>query len=178
MAIKRPRQDRIREVEVEIPGEGTERRRQRGASLDDVLRQIVWDMAARSDWSLSETARRLGVPQPTLQEFFDPAHERGMTLDTLSKVCAALKLSPVDLFRLHERYKPENRDEATFVEDLIFDRFRTVLTPPAARRLVRLIEVWNDRDALASQLDAWERAAGIKKPDGKSDGKGAKPKAI
>jgi DNA-binding Xre family transcriptional regulator len=168
VAFKTERPREIRDVEVPVAGG----RKHRGANLDDVLRQILWDLAEREGWSENKAASNLGVPQATLHDFMAGAKDgKSLKLQSVSRICAALKTSPVDLFRLHERYRPEARDEATFAEDLVFDRFRALLSHQSARRLVRLIEIWNDRGSLPSQLDAWEKSHSSASPSKASGSK-------
>lgn len=158
MAEFRDRPTEVRTVAVNVPIDGEAKRELTGVLIDDVLRQVLWDIRTANGWkSTAETARRLGIPQQTLTAFFDREILGGMRLETLSRVCAALRTSPVDLLRRHEKYRPENKEDAPFAEDLIFDRFRSILTPATARRLVRILETMIDRGALASTLDSWER---------------------
>jgi DNA-binding Xre family transcriptional regulator len=128
--------------------------------LDDVLRAIVWDMKLEHAWNTTRAAKQLGLRQQTLATFLDEKLP-GTTLDTLSRICAALKTDPVELFRRHERYKPETR--APFAEDTIFDRFRALLTVDHARRLARLLEVLIDRQALAKVIEAAEVALQVRR---------------
>jgi len=149
----------IRTVAVDVPND---RETHEGADLDDVLRQIVWDLKVAHEWdSTAETARQLGVKQQTLSLFLDETLP-GTSLQTLSRICAALRTSPVDLFRKHERYGRLQGLEVRFAEDIVFDRFRALLTVDQARRLVTLIERLGSRHALAPVLDAADALLGAR----------------
>lgn len=144
----------VREVGIVVKtDEGEERRK--GNNLDDVLRAIIWDIREKTGWrSTTETARRMGLPQSTLALLMDESLP-GTSLDTLSRVCAALKLSPVELFRLHELYKGERE----FADDFVFNRFRSVLSRGEASRLLPLLEIAKDQGALDLVLTAAEKLA-------------------
>jgi len=149
----------IRTVEVRIRND---REVHAGADLDDVLRQIVWDLKVAHEWEFTaEAARQLGLKQQTLSLFLDETLP-GTSLQTLSRICAALRTTPVDLFRKHERYGSLEGREVRFAEDIVFDRFRALLTVEQARRLVTLLERLGSKHALAPVLDAADALLGAR----------------
>lgn len=151
---------KVRSVEVEVPdGDGISIRE--GANLDDVLRAIVWDLKNTVyKWpSTKSAANHLGVPQQTLSDFLDES-EPGTGLKTLSRVCAALQMSPVEVLQLHEKYHPESRGDSPFASDVIYNRFRSLIDLDQARKLVRIIELARERNLLDQALEFAEALAG------------------
>jgi DNA-binding Xre family transcriptional regulator len=162
----------IGQIRVEVPGgdDPSGVKTMVGVDLDDVLRQIVWDLMAERGWAenISKAAKHLGVPQRTLADFMDQSRERGLRVETLSRICAALKSTPVDILRRHEFYRPESADYAPAIDQPAYDSLRAVLTPQDAQRLYRIAQVLNDRQALKAQLDALESALAITQPPKKA----------
>ncbi|MEM7233058.1 MAG: helix-turn-helix transcriptional regulator, partial [Planctomycetota bacterium] len=119
---KRPE---VREFAVEVTSEDGEISTSRGRDLDDVFRAILWDIQHEQDWTTSEAAERLGIARSTYQSIMsDERYEAGKTtnIENLSKVCAAMKISPIALFESHEAYSPEASATVRFAEDAVFDR--------------------------------------------------------
>lgn len=152
---------KVSTITVEVPDGPDRTVKREGANLDDVLRALVWDLKNEVyDWkSVAETARRLGLPQQTLNDFLGPK-QSGLRLETLSKVCAAIQMSPVELLQLHERYHPESRGDTPFAADLVYNGFRSVLNLDQAKRLLRLVELARDRELLDKALEFAEELAG------------------
>ncbi len=146
----------VQEIKVRVKTDkGSETRS--GVDIDEILRAILFDMKRDNKWtSTAEMARRIGVPQQTLATFMDESGP-GTGIETISKVCAALRLSPIDLLQRHERYHPEQGGRTQFADDLVFDRFRAVLDRGEASRLVRVIELLRDSGAFEEVLTAAER---------------------
>lgn len=143
----------IRDIVVDVPGAKGKVEQRKGANLDDVLRAILWDLKVKHyGGSTADAARHLGMKQQTLSLFLD-AEMPGTSVNTLSTVCAAMKMSPIALLGLHERYA----DEAHYVEDFVFDRFRSVLDKGEASRLLPILSELKRRGALNDVIDAAER---------------------
>jgi len=149
---------RVRTAEVEYETAPGTKRKRKGANLDDVLRAIIWDLKRTRGWkTTTEAAKHLGLPQSTLARILDEGLV-GTTVETVSKLCVVLKLSPISLFQLHERYSPSKRLSAGFAEDLVFDQFRAVLDDRGeASRVLRVLEVLKDLGLLEQVLDLAER---------------------
>lgn len=158
---------RTLELTLDVPDE-TDRDRE-GANLDDVLRAVIFDLRAAYGWgSTAETARHLGLKQQTLAQFMDEK-QPGTRLETLSRVCTAMRMSPVDIFQLHERYNPASRQGSPFAEDLIFNRFRAVLDVGKARKLLRVLEALRSRSLLDDAIALLERLVTDGKPEHRRD---------
>ena len=154
----------VGEVAVSVPtGDGGKEER-RGADLDDVLRVILWDIAEAAGWGQNETARRLGVPQSTLSDVMSSG--KGARVNFLSRICAAMKLDPAALFQSFERYAPESRGSVRFVEDAVYDRFRTLLTVDQARRTLAIFDRLHATGSVDAAIELLEKKlevdAGVK----------------
>ena len=159
----RDERPQVRTVTVEVPSVSSPSgiAKRDGANIDDVVRAIIWDFKEEvHEWSSwAEAARHLGVPQQTLSDFMnDP--ESGTRILTLSRICAALQMSPVDLLQLHERYHPESRGDTPFAADVVYNRFRALLDVRQASRLARMLELAQGSDLLEKALDFAEAVAG------------------
>lgn len=150
---------KINQIEVKVPGAKGELEARKGANLDDVLRAIVWDLKVKNRWpSDAEAARQLGLTQQTHHLLMNPkpgktGEPSGTSVATLSSICAALRMSPIALLGLHERYA----DEVHYAEDFVFDRFRSVLDKDEASRVLPLLAELKRRGALNEVIDAAER---------------------
>jgi len=145
-------------VAVEVATGGTEPEVRKGRDLDTVLRQVLFDLRSARDLSWNVAAERWGIPISTLTDFL---RGNSMRLSTLSALCAGMKHSPVELFRYHPEYRPENKDAATFAEDSVFNAFRSALDVRRARRLLRIVDTLADRGTLDGHLADLERLLGI-----------------
>lgn len=158
-----------------------------GADLDDILRWVLMDMRRRLELS-SDTAlaELVGLDQKTLSDWLGrrkPRTDRTtMRLETLSRVCAATKRSPGELFALHPRYAgvpapsertdqvaeptvPYGADEAApFAVDVVYDQFRSLISVEDARRLLRVILTLRRRSAFGKLLSFVESAVGLDSP--------------
>ena len=132
-----------------------------GVNLDDVLRVIVWDLKKQYGWSTNAAARHLGIAQPTLADFLSD-EEKGMRVLSLSRMCAALKKTPTEFLKLHERY--DAGESVPFLEDAIFGRFRALLTRDQALDLIRVLETLNKRGSVPVVIEAAVRALGLDAP--------------
>ena len=83
----------------------------------------------------------------------------GTRLETLSKICAALKIDPVRLLQRHERYNPESG--VAFAEDSVFDSFRALLERDEAARLIRILNALLERGATDQVFTAAEAMLGL-----------------
>ena len=97
---------RVRTVKVKVKRGGKEAT-VTGPNLDDVLRGIVIQWKNHLDISTNEAAKRLGVTQQTLSSFLNPEQTAGCRLELVSKICAALDLTPASLFSMHTLFKEE-----------------------------------------------------------------------
>ena len=145
------------EVRVQVPGgERT------GPDLNDVLREMLWDLKERRGWTWPETARRVGVPMSTLQGFFleeskrDP-RKRGMSLDSLSRVIAAYGHgNPVTFFAGHPLFRgrsPASASPELEADRRALDALCATVTAAQAVKLTALVETLIDRQAFDSWLD-------------------------
>ncbi len=161
----------VREVTVLVPGDGDRLSERSGADLNDVLRAILWDLRDDYGWKdWTAAAKALGLPQSSLSSFFQEekvknpdgsttVERQGTRLETLSRICAAIRKDPIELFQRHERYAEEKR----FADDAIFDQFRTVLDRGEAARLLPVLVTLKARGALDLALQTMERIAGIER---------------
>lgn len=166
---KRPK---VNELRLKVLREGT-MDEVRGAVLDDVLRAILFDLVKREGWTQAEAGQRLGITQQNVARILD--RERyGTSLDVLSRMCAALRETPIDFFRRHERYRDVDNEsaEAQYAEDAVFDGFRRVLTPGTAKRLLEILESIET----PSELERLFKAAELAGIGGGSADAGADPK--
>jgi len=146
-------------VRVEVPnGERF------GPDLNDVLREMIWDLKERRGWTWPETAKRIAVPLNTLQGFFretdpddDEARKPGMSVSSLSRVIAAYGHgNPVTFFASHPLFR--GRSTASASPELEADRraldaLCSTVTAAQAVKLTALIETLVDRQAFDSWLD-------------------------
>ena len=161
--MSRPRKEQLdrpatEDVEVKVPDGSGGIDVRLGASLDSIVRAVLWDVKNEARWSLQEAADHLGVPLATFQTFMSGG---GMRLATLSRICAAMKLTPDRLFQSHERYAPENRETIRFVEDAVYERFRGVLTPDQARTALEVLEHAKSEGNLDERLKAFRTLSGV-----------------
>lgn len=131
MAGDNEERDDVRDIAVTVEI-GDEKEERAGRDLDDVLRWVLEDIRMRMGWSVIEMAKRLGISRGTMRQIFD-ANGSGTSLAMLSKICAALKMTPDSLFQSFPAYSPESRASVRFTEDVIYDRFRSLLTTDQAR---------------------------------------------
>lgn len=128
---KRPK---IRTLEVEIQ-EGKSKRKAKGPDLNDVLRGVLLDL--RNGWGLStrQLAQRLGVRQQTLAGFLDSELDQGTRVETLSRCCVAMGMTPGELFSLHPNY------EGAVGSDPAWGVVRNSLPPESVTQLVETIVI-------------------------------------
>lgn len=152
-------------ITIAVPGEdGGAPKRVTGPDLDDVLRDLVDLLIAEFGWTgVSHAADNFGLKQRSLADFMDGTTASAKVL-LLSHVCAATKLTPVKLFRLHPLYRPETREAAEQIDDPAFDRLRAVLTANQAKRLARIVQVMNETGAFEKFLAAQESLLRIDDP--------------
>lgn len=148
----------VRDLEVDLViGASAEKRR--GANLDDVFRTIVWDFKQRNHYTQQQTGDRLGISQQNVARILDEKLH-GTSLDVLSRACIALKVSPGELFRNHERYRLLDDEERQYVEDAVFNRFRAVLSVDQARALLGVLDAAKERGGLTDLIQGVQRLTG------------------
>ncbi len=65
--------------------------------LARLLAESIQGLRREAGLTQTELARRLGISQPTLNRIESSAHN--VKLETLTKLCEALRCDPCDLFR-------------------------------------------------------------------------------
>lgn len=98
------RRPKIRNVKFTIKEAG-ETKDVSGPDLNDIIRGVVIDL--RNAWGLStrQLAFRLGLSQNTLSGFIDSELDQGTRLETLTRICASLDVTPGELFDLHPQFE-------------------------------------------------------------------------
>lgn len=126
---------RVREISVEVETERGKKSRRKGVSLDDVVRAVVWQLKRDRDLSQDRMAKSLGLTQQNLARLLDE-ELHGTSLDVLSRICAALRETPLQFLRRHKRYD----GDLDFVDDRVYDKFRVLLNVNDAKDLVAAME--------------------------------------
>lgn len=116
----------------------TTRNGKEGHDLNVILREILQAVREERGWSEAKLGEELGIPQRTMNRLL--SDEGKFDVDRLSTICAALEMNPVALFASHPEYKHEARAFMRFGKDALYDRFRTLLSPDEARKLVIGVE--------------------------------------
>lgn len=145
-----------------------------GYDLNDVVREVLRRvMDNRHLGSVTELAETLGIPQSTMDRLMKDGK---FDLDRLSAICAALEVNPVAFFASHPLYDHEARAFMRFGKDALYDKFRTLLSPDEARRVVKGLELQKELgifevatrtvDALTESAKAAQRKTirDVKKP--------------
>ena len=108
-----------------------------GHDLNEVIRHILERIMEERGWSETRLAKELEIPQRSFNRMMKP---RGNLIGRLSWICAALEMNPVAFFASHPEYRHEARSFMRFGKDALYDRFRTLLSPEEARRVVKNVE--------------------------------------
>lgn len=161
MAERRRRRPAVGSIAVEVNVDGRAQRRS-GPDLDDVLRAILWDLR-QTYGGQARLARRLGLGQQNLSRIEGGG---GTSLDVLSRICAALRESPLELFQRHERYRTvdDAEAEARLAEDRELNRLRVILSAETTRRLVAVLEELVDQGTLEDYVRMGESYAHLRSP--------------
>ena len=133
-----------------MPARVKTRSSRKGVDLNDVLREIL--QAIMQDRGLSENklATLLGMNQRRVNAFLKG--ENGLQLSGLSQICAALEVTPIDLFLTHPRYG-EKQAKLRVAKDALYDRFRALLTGAEARAIIQQIEGTKELGILPAVMD-------------------------
>jgi len=154
-------------VRVEVPnGERV------GPDLNDVLREMIWDLKEQRGWTWPETARRIAVPLNTLQGFFretdeadDSSRRPGISVASLSRVIAAYGHgNPVTFLASHPAFRgrsPASASPELEADRRALDALCATVTAAQAIKLTALIETLVDRHAFDSWLDLTLKSLGV-----------------
>jgi DNA-binding Xre family transcriptional regulator len=89
---------------------GKKQKRKKELNLDDVFRGIILEVKEAHDLSTRALAKKMGVRQQTLSTFLTPGETQGCRLALVSRLCASLDLSPVELFQIHPVFASDHGD--------------------------------------------------------------------
>lgn len=104
---------------------------------DDILRDIAWDLMEDSGWSQSELAEKSGLPQSTFNAAL--RGQRGMGIEFLTGLCAAVDSDPIEVLTQHPLYADHARSVVR-PKDRLFQRFQRALRNREANRLLQIVE--------------------------------------
>jgi hypothetical protein len=171
----RARPSKVRQTPVELPGG----RVVRAHELDDVAKQIIFDMKVSNGWTWPETAHHIGLTPTTLAEMMQeeeggktpggkPKKPRGMTLSTLSKIVAARSHNnPLLFFQRHPLFRgkaPQAIARELATDAQYYDRLCALLTGEQANMVADILEALLGRGALDDSLRVVLRALGVEEP--------------
>lgn len=162
MAEITSRPERVRQVRVSTPA-GT----REGSDLNDVLRQIIFDMKQANGWSTAQTAENLGMSQQTLYSFMEQdsvgaedEKGRGMSVRSLSKIIAARGTNPVLFFVSHPLYRSRSPLSIP-IDAYSYESLNALLSPQLAKDLAKIVEVFATRGTLEDFISTQKRNFGI-----------------
>jgi transcriptional regulator with XRE-family HTH domain len=146
-----------------------------GVNLDDVVRAIIWDIRQDYGGNQARTARRLGLQQQNLSRIESGG---GTSIESLSRICAALGEDPRAFFRRHELYRRTRgkTSQDRLAEDEIFRKLRLLLTPKSAKRLVNILDGLVERRVLVDSMNLAEAFLTWAVPQNPRRGGGNTPK--
>ena len=130
---KKIKKEQLPEIQVEIEINGVAEDRH-GPDLNEAARAALRKFA--SEQGLEKTvdlAKRVGIRAPSLAMLL--AGDQGMRVDVLSRVCAALDMSPALFFESGGAYERQGKADA---DSALMDQFRRII-PRHAR--VQLFEM-------------------------------------
>lgn len=178
--LMKTRPSRVRTIPIDLPGGRTGE----ATDLNDVVRQVIWDMKEQFDWNWSETARHLGIEIQTLNDFMeeqpegeDEAEEpapttkgkkrrrpKGISLYTLSKIVGARAHdNPILLFQRHQRYRGKStltQSRTEIADAAAYDALCTLLTRTQAEHLTEIVDVLLGKKGLEDFLRTMRTVTG------------------
>lgn len=145
---------------------GKPRRMKDGWNLNDVFRDIVTAIQDDRGWSGMELARQLDYSPSTVNRFLagDDDDDRGVRLEFVSRLCARMGETPVELFARHPLYAPTGSAS----EKLIRERVASALFVHEARAFLPLLEELKFRGLIDVALNQLELAVETAKRSGPS----------
>ena len=108
--------------------------RRTGFNLDDVLRGVLIEWKEARGYSTNQAAHELGLRQQTLSSFLSEDEPRGCRLEFVSKVCAGMGITPIELFSRHEVFQEPDSQDAS-----VMSHFREGLSEDGWRKAVEVV---------------------------------------
>ena len=123
----------VRSLSVD-PAKSTESEMRTGLNLDDVLRGVLVQWKEKKGFSTNQAAHELGVRQQTLSSFLSEDEPRGCRLEFVSKVCAGMGVTPIELFARHEIFQTEGPAASS-----LLSHFREGLSEEAWQKAIEVV---------------------------------------
>lgn len=131
---KKIKKEQLPEIQVEIEINGVAEDRH-GPDLNEAARAALRKFA--SEQGLEKTvdlAKRVGIRAPSLAMLL--AGDQGMRVDVLSRVCAALDMSPALFFESGGAYERQGKADA---DSALMDHFRRIIPRHAQVQLFEMM---------------------------------------
>lgn len=128
-------------------------------NVSDLLRDVIFQVMEERGWSMLEFASQMGVARSSVQRFLSGREvkqgrklvqcDMDMRIGFVSRICARLNETPVELFARH----PALKTEGNLQRHQVHARLTTLLMTNDAQALLGLLEQARERGLLEQCLE-------------------------